>query len=116
MTTAMPSALSRSASVLPMNPAPPVMSTFRIPLSELEAGGQRVGAEHLDGLERERVEILAQELELGDELARHRDDVAPDGVGLDEVQHLARAGPDQLGPWSDRLDDLERSTHDRQRL
>ena len=38
-------------------------------LSEPEAGGQRVGPEHLDGLERERVEILAQEIELRDEVA-----------------------------------------------
>ena len=70
MTTSTPSALSRSASVLPMKPAPPVMSAFRTPLSELEAGGQRVGPEHLHGLEREGVEILAEELELRDEVAR----------------------------------------------
>ena len=38
-------------------------------LSEPEAGGQCCGPEHLDGLERERVEILAQEIELGDEVA-----------------------------------------------
>ena len=66
-------------------------------LSEPEAGGQRCGPEHLDGLERERVEILAQEIELRDEVVRHRDDVAADRVGLDEVQDLARAGPDELG-------------------
>ena len=54
-------------------------------------------SEHLHGLERERVEILAEQVELGEQVVRHRDDVAADRVGLDEVEHLARAGPDQLG-------------------
>src|SRR6476646_424102 len=114
MTTATPWALSRSASVLPMNPAPPVMSAFLTP--EMEAGGQRVGAEHLHGLEREGVEILAEQVELRDEVARHRDDVAADRVGLDEVEDLPGAGPDELGGGGDRLENLERPAHDGQRL
>ena len=42
--------------------------------------------------------------------------MAADRVGLNEVQDLARARPDELGPRRNRLEDLERLAHDRQRL
>src|SRR6188474_2908637 len=116
MTTSTPSELNRSTSALPMKPAPPVISALCMPPSELEARGERVRPEHLHGLERERVEILAEELELCDQLVGHRDDVAADRAGLDEVQDLARACPDELGLRRDGLDDLERLAHDRHRF
>ena len=64
--------------------------------SELEAGQRCVAVEHLHGLERELVEVLADKRELLEQVGRHRDDVAADRVGLEDVQQLARARPDQL--------------------
>ena len=44
--------------------------------------------EHPDGVERNLCEIPPQPMKLLQEVVRHRDDVAPDRVGLDDVQHF----------------------------
>ena len=61
-----------------------------------EAGGERVAAEHLHGLQRVLQQILAQQIELLEQVVGDRDDVAADLIGLDQVEDLARRGPDQL--------------------
>ena len=43
------------------------------------------------------VEVLADQLELLEDVVGGGDDVAADGVGLEDVQELARARPEQLG-------------------
>ena len=67
---------------------------------ENEARVVRVAMEHLDGLERELVEILAERVELRQQVVGQRDDVTADLVGLDDVEDLARRGPDQLRAWA----------------
>src|SRR5262245_3845856 len=62
-----------------------------------EAGGDRVAPEHLDGLQRIGVEILVDQAQLVEDVVGHRDDVAADGIRLEDVEQLARAGPDELG-------------------
>ena len=61
------------------------------------AGLLRVVVEHLDGLERVVVEVLADQRQLLQDVVGDGDDVAADRVGLEDVEQLARAGPDQLG-------------------
>src|SRR4051812_44673139 len=97
-----------------MKPAPPVMSA-RCTRLEREPGRLRVAMEHLDGFQRELLEVLAQRLRLGEQVAGHRDDVAADLVGLDEVEDLARRRPDAFGPRSG-AHDLDALAHDRERL
>jgi len=63
---------------------------------EGEAGLQRVAAEHLDRLDGEGLQILADRGQLPNELARHRDDVAACRVRLKEIEQLPRARPDDL--------------------
>src|SRR6202012_5722206 len=102
--TSTPSALSRWARGLPMNPPPPVTQARftrcprypRLPRSEREAGGDRVAVEHLHGLQRVFVEVVPEQGELLQEVVGDRDDVAADLVGLDDVEDLSRRGPDQL--------------------
>ena len=91
-----------------MKPAPPVMqarfiAARRSASARVDAGGidysvkpaaDRVAVEHLHGLERELLEVLAEQSSFLSRSWRHGDDVAADLVGLDEVQHLARRGPD----------------------
>ena len=42
------------------------------------------------------LEVSAQPRQLCEQLLRDRDDVTADRIGLEDVQELARAGPDQL--------------------
>ena len=65
--------------------------------SELVAGRLAVLVEHLHGLERVFVHVLADQRQLLDDVVGHRDDLAADLVGLEDVEQLARARPDQLG-------------------
>ena len=51
-------------------------------------------------------------MKLLQEVVRHRDDVAPDRVGLDDVQHFSRTRPQKFDLWVQRHD-LERSSHER---
>ena len=51
----------------------------------------------LHRLERILVEILADQRQLGEHVVGDGDDVAADLVGLEDVEQLARAGPEQLG-------------------
>src|ERR1700730_9168073 len=80
-TTSTPLSSSRSASVLPMNPAPPVTQTRFIVL-ERESCGDSVAVEHLHGLERELLEVLAEQVQLRQEIARHGNDLTADLIGL----------------------------------
>ena len=52
--------------------------------------------EHLHRLERVLVEVLADQRELVQDVVGHGDDVAADLVGLEDVEQLARACPDQF--------------------
>ena len=63
---------------------------------ERVTGGLRVAVEHPDGVERELVELATEVREPLQDLVGDRDDVAADRVRLDDVEHLARACPDQL--------------------
>src|SRR5262249_32145725 len=103
-TTSTPSALSRSARLLPMNPAPPVMQARLIgpararlgrglgPLRgcssslQSEARGNRVAVEHLHRLQRILLEALAEAVELLQQIVGDRDDVATDLIGLHQVE------------------------------
>ncbi len=60
------------------------------------AGGSRVLVEHAHGLAGVDVEILADERQLLEHVGRDRNDVAADLVGLEDVEKLARARPQQL--------------------
>ena len=53
-----------------------------------------VAGEHLHGVQGVFVEVFTEEGDFCDEVVGHRDDVASHGVGLDEVEKLARAGPE----------------------
>ena len=64
--------------------------------SEREARRLGVVEEHLDGVERELVEVLADQRQLLQQVVGHGDHMAADRVGLEEVEQLPRAGPDQL--------------------
>ena len=108
-TTSTPSASSRSARLVPMKPG---AAGDQRALHSVNPAVDGVAVEHLDGLQRELLEVLAERAELGQQVAGHRDDVAADRVRLDDVEHLARAGPDQLGPRR-RAHDLQRLAHDR---
>ena len=57
---------------------------------EREARGHRVAVEHPHRLERVLLEVLAEAVELLEQVVRHGDDVAADLVGLDKVEYLAR--------------------------
>src|SRR5688572_13237101 len=74
--------------------------------TEAIAGVHRVAMEHPHGVERELVEVLAEQLQLAEQVVRDGDDVAAGAVGLDDVEDLARTSPDQLlpGPVGDRRD------------
>src|ERR1700722_6433986 len=61
-----------------------------------EVRGAGVIHEHFHRIEQVVTEIAAQQRELPQQIVRDRDDVAADGVGLDDVEQLARAVPDQL--------------------
>src|SRR5271165_4727540 len=112
ITTSTPSALRRSARLLPMNPAPPVMHArfigraresvcgrLQCEAAHLEGGpsslqsearGHRVAVEHPDRLQRVLIEVLAETVELLEQVVGHGDDVAADLIGLHEVENLAR--------------------------
>ena len=97
-----------------MKPAPPVMQARLIACTaaragrgsirerwhrsslEREARGERVAVEHPDRLQRELLEVLAEAVELLQQVVGDGDDVTADLVGLHEVEDLARRGPDQL--------------------
>src|ERR1051325_1603335 len=80
--------------------------------SEREAGLPAVREKHLHGVERVVAEVFAHELQLFQDVVGDGDDVAADGVGLEDVEELARAGPDQLRTRRG-LEDLDAFAHDR---
>src|SRR5262245_64493309 len=63
---------------------------------DLISGRCRVAIESLHRLARIFRQILADEIELAQELVRYGDDVAAALLGMEDVQELARAGPKQL--------------------
>jgi len=68
----------------------------RLARRQLVACRERVVPEHRDGLARVDVEVLADQIELLQQVGGQRDDVAADGIGLEQVEQFARAGPEQL--------------------
>src|SRR6476661_64198 len=86
----------------------PAFSVFRPP-SELETGSDGVPVEHADGIKRELVEIFASEFEeFFQNVVRHRHDMTTTGRSLENVKHLANAGPEEFG--------LRQRPHDHERL
>src|SRR5262249_47265494 len=63
---------------------------------DLIGGSRGVAIERLHRFARIFRQILADEIELAQELVRHRDDVAAALLGMEDVQELASAGPKQL--------------------
>src|SRR5262249_52605330 len=63
---------------------------------DLIGGSGGVAIEGLHGLARILRQILANEIELAEELVRHGDDVAAALLGMEDVQELAGAGPKQF--------------------
>src|SRR5438105_10315488 len=63
---------------------------------EGEARCRGVVAEHLDGLQRKFVEVLPDVAEFAQQVVRHRDHMAPYGIGMEQVQDLPGAGPEEL--------------------
>src|SRR5579885_734459 len=63
---------------------------------ELVAGALRVAAEHGYRLARVLGQVLANERQLGQQIGGEGDDVAAGLIRLDDVEQLARAGPQQL--------------------
>src|ERR1035438_9776516 len=59
--------------------------------------GLGVVVEHLHGLQGVLGEVFTNEGEFLEDVVGGGDDVAADCVGLENVQQLAGAGPDQLG-------------------
>jgi hypothetical protein len=59
-------------------------------------GGDGVVPEHLDRGEGEVVEVPPDATDLAEEFVGHSDHVTADSVGLEDVQDLSRAGPDEL--------------------
>ena len=56
----------------------------------------RIVPKHFHGVQGVFVEVFAEEGDFCDEVVGHRDDVASHGVGLDEVEKLPRAGPQEF--------------------
>src|ERR1051326_7500340 len=94
-TTAATSPPATARRFLPCTPSP-TMITLMIAPSDGQPGVDRVLTEHTDGLERVRRQVLADEGQLAQEVARDGDDLAADRIRLEHVEQLARAGPDQL--------------------
>src|SRR5579885_2895977 len=65
---------------------------------QLVAGAARIAVEHGDRLRRVGGQVLADQLQFVEQVGSHGDDVAARGLGLEEVQQLTRAGPQQLDP------------------
>src|SRR6266446_5826512 len=63
---------------------------------DLIGGSRGVAIERLHCFARIFRQILADEIELAQELVRHRDDVAAALLGMEDVQELASAGPKQF--------------------
>src|SRR6516164_1787900 len=63
---------------------------------DLIGGSRGVAIERLHRFARTFRQILADEIELAQELVRHRDDVAAALLGMEDVQELASAGPKQF--------------------
>src|SRR5437870_44027 len=63
--------------------------------SEPVAGSGCVAVEHADGVERELLEVLTDAAKLLQQVMGDGDDVAADCIGLDDVENLAGARPDQ---------------------
>src|SRR2546422_7540153 len=102
MRTSYPRRRRRSTVCEPMNPAPPVTRQRAILGLRSRARRQRVPCldgiipKHPHRLERVVVEVLAHQIELVEDLVRHRDDVASDGVGVEDIEEFARTRPDEL--------------------
>jgi hypothetical protein len=54
------------------------------------AGRFGVPCEHLHGVQCEFFEVFSKQRDFGDQIVCHRDDVAPDFIGLDEVEEFPR--------------------------
>src|SRR5262245_44728239 len=82
---------------------------------DLIGGSRGVAIERLHRFAGIFRQILANEVELAQELVRYRDDVAAALLGMEDVQELASAGPKQLrlGP---RGGNLLARTHMRDRI
>src|SRR5688500_20327446 len=63
---------------------------------KLEARLYRVVPEHLYGFKGVLGEILADDIQLLQDVVGDRDDVAANGVGVEDIEQFARAGPDEL--------------------
>ncbi len=77
--------------------------------------GASIVHEHFHRVERILGEIAAQQRKLLQQIVRDGDDVAADGIGLHDVEQLARAGPDQLD-LRIGADACERPAQDGQRI
>src|ERR1700694_1727448 len=64
---------------------------------ELETSADGVVGEHLYGLERVVIEVLADQRKLLQDVIGYGDHLTSDRVGVEDVQQFARARPDQLG-------------------
>src|SRR5262249_14113717 len=63
---------------------------------EAEAGLTGIAVKAADRLPRVLLERLSEEGQLSNQIGRERDDVTADRVGLDDVENLPRAGPEEL--------------------
>src|SRR5260370_16676801 len=64
---------------------------------KFESRANGVVGEHLYGLERVVIEVLADQRKLLKDVVGHRDDLTSDRVGVEDVQQFALARPDQFG-------------------
>src|SRR5207302_4673331 len=96
----------RSARLLPMKPAPPVMHArlteppratlgwravrlrARVSWLEREARRHRVAVEHPHGLERVLLQVLAEAVDLLEQIVGHRGDVTANAFGQHEIEDL----------------------------
>jgi hypothetical protein len=58
-----------------------------------EASLARIVVEHPNRFQREFIQVFAEQRKLRQQVRRNRDDVAPDGVGLNDIQKFSGAGP-----------------------
>jgi hypothetical protein len=77
----------------------PALSRDDEPSGDVIPGGDGVIAEHPDRSQGEVVEVPTDATDLAEQFVGHGDHMTADGVGLEDVQDLAGAGPDELQPW-----------------
>src|SRR5581483_6399983 len=83
--------------------------------SQLEAGSGSIAVEHPHGIERVVRQIAPEQAELAEDVGRDGDDVAADVARLNDVEQLARTGPDDLDA-AVRPHDVEGPPHHRHRI